>query len=33
LTESALVARRMLEVIYVMLKEKRAFIEKPVDIK
>ena len=27
------VARRMLEVIYVMLKEGRAYIEKPVDIK
>ena len=26
------VARRMLEVIYVMLKEKKAYIEKPIDI-
>ena len=27
------VARRMLEIIYAMLKEGRAYIEKPVDIK
>ena len=27
------IARRMLEVIYVMLKENREYIEKPVDIK
>jgi len=27
------VARRMLEIIYVMLKEKRSYIEKPINIK